>query len=197
MAELQTLDGDAVEVDRTDVNAKFDAAMNDDVPAEQTPPKRQPRAAADPAPEADRPRRGRPPKAEKARTTSSAAEPIKDDYTADASALLGAIWTVAASIPPTQPYAFVIDSTSGAWTSALAEGAKHNATVRGWLKSGESSWMLGMAAAGVATGMGVLTIMKDPEMREKARAATKQQLKQAMVAKGLVAEEPADAAAGA
>jgi hypothetical protein len=67
---LETLDGSPVGVPPLDadaVNATFSAAMNDDGPDEQAPPKRQPRAAE---PDAPKRKPARAPRAEQARTTS-------------------------------------------------------------------------------------------------------------------------------
>ena len=75
MAELQTTDGDPVEVTRTEINANFDAAMNDDPPAPAAPPRRQ--RAADPP--ADRPKRGRASKDEKPRADAKAAVTLTDE----------------------------------------------------------------------------------------------------------------------
>lgn len=77
MPTLETADGKPVDVTPADpdaVNAAFDAAMNDDGPDEQAPPKRQPKPAA----EAPKPKRGRPVKAEQARTTAKAGTALDD-----------------------------------------------------------------------------------------------------------------------
>lgn len=194
MPSLETADGKPVDVtaEADAINAKFDAAMNDDGPAEQAPPKRQPKPKA----EADTPapRRGRPPKDEKARTTAA---PVKDDYTQDAQGLVGAVWTVAASIPVSQPYALVVESNADALVSALAEGAKHSGTIRAFVNSGQSSWILGLASVGLSMGMQTWQLMKDPELREQAAATTREHLKAAMAAKGLQVQEPANVPAGA
>lgn len=197
MAELTTPAGKPVEVARADINADFDRAMSGDVvPDEVAPPKRQaPTAQPDDAP---KPKRGRPPKAEKARTTDKAAAVVtKDDYTEDAQNLVGAVWTVAASIPVTQPYALVVHTNADALSGALAEGAKHNATIRAFVSSGQSSWMLGLASVGLSMGMQAFAIAKDPQLREKAAAKTRADLMDALVAKGIQVPEAADVTAGA
>jgi hypothetical protein len=77
MPTLETVDGSPVEVaplDAVTVNAQFRAAMDDDGPDEQAPPKRAQRA------DDDKPkRRGRPPRAEQARTVSRPAAVQLDD----------------------------------------------------------------------------------------------------------------------
>ena len=81
MPTLETVDGQAVAVDPEQVNRDFSRAMAADPgPAEQAPPKRQ---VEDPSNSADRreagkPRRGRPPKAEQARTTAKAGTVLDD-----------------------------------------------------------------------------------------------------------------------
>lgn len=194
MPELETPEGkrvDTAPLDHAAINAKFGAAMNDTGPDEQAPPPRQPRAAAPPA-EAPAKRRGRPPKEERARTIAQApAAVIKDDYTEDAANLVGSVWTVAATIPYTQPYALVIDGNSDALTASLAEGAKHNATIRGWVAAGQSSWMLGLASVGLTMGMQAYSIARDPEMRAQAAEATRDSLRKRLAEKGIVIPEAA------
>lgn len=73
MPTLETLDGQAVDVTPVDpatINAQFQNAMDDDGDDTKAPPRRQPRTADADAPKA---RRGRPPKAEQARTTAKPA----------------------------------------------------------------------------------------------------------------------------
>ena len=182
MPTLETTDGKPVEIDADEVNAKFRAAMDGDAgPAEQAPPKRQPRPPAEDA----KPRTRTAPKAEKSRTADKAAAPVKDDYTEDAQNFVGAVWTVAASIPVTQPYALVVENGSDALVKSLAEGAKHNATVRAFVSSGESSWILGLASVGIGMGLQAFQLMRDPELRAQAAAVTREHLKAAIGAKGL------------
>ena len=79
MPTLETADGKPVDVTPVDadaVNREFAAAMADDGPDTQAPPKRQPKSAT---PVADpKPKRGRPPKAEQARTTAKAGTVLDD-----------------------------------------------------------------------------------------------------------------------
>lgn len=200
MPELTTPAGkpvDAAAPDAAAINADFTAAMNDSGPDEQAPPRRQPRQA--PAEDTGKPKRGRPPKDEKSRTTDKTAAVVKDDYTEDAQNFVGTVWTVAASIPVTQPYALVVESNSDGLVLALAEGAKHNATIRSWVSTGQSSWMLGLASVGLSMGMQTWQLMSDPELRAEAAQTTREHLKAAMRAKGIQVPEPepADVAAGA
>lgn len=196
MPTLETSDGKPVDVASAaeDINVKFRAAMDDPGVQEQAPPKRQPAPAAD-APDAPRTRRPRQTKEDKARTTAPV--PVKDDYTQDAQSFVGAVWTVTASLPPTQPYALVVEANSDALVSALAEGAKHNSTIRAFVNSGQSSWILGLASVGLSMSMQTLQLLKDPELREQAAATTREHLKAAMGAKGLDVEAASDVAAAA
>lgn len=189
MPTLETADGKPVVVDPAEVNARFQAAMDGDSgPAEQAPPKRTPRAPA----EDSKPRTRTAAKAEKSRTADKSAAPVKDDYTGDAQNFVGGIWTVMASVSVTQPYALVVENSSDALVSSLAEGAKHNATIRSWVSAGESSWMLGLAAVTVGMGMQAYQLMKDPELRKQAAEVTREHLREAMGAKGIVQEVSTD-----
>lgn len=194
MPELTTTDGkpvDVTELDPAAINAKFGAAMNDDGPDEQAPPPRRARPAAEAAAaEAPAKRRGRPPKEDRARTVAQAPA-VKDDYTDDARDLVGSVWTVAASIPYTQPYALVIEGNSDGLALALAEGAKHNTTIRSWVSAGQSSWMLALGSVGLTMGLQAYQLMRDPGMREKAAEATRASLRKAMAAKGITLPDAA------
>jgi hypothetical protein len=197
MPTLETTDGTPVDVTPTDteaVNAKFRAAMDSDGPAEQAPPKRR-RAAAPEDGDAPKPRRTRQPKAEQARTAE--ATPVKDDYTKDAQSFVGNVWAVSAAIPITQPYALVVEANSDGLASALAEGAKHNSTIRAFVHSGESSWILSLAGVGLTMATQTLQLMKDPELRAQSAATTREHLKDFMRAKGLKVPESADEPAAA
>ncbi len=199
MPVLETPGGAPVEVTPAGdaaVNARFRAAMDSDGPDEQAPPKKAPRTAPD-AGDTPKPRRGRPPKAEQSRTTEKTAAPVKDDYTADAQQLVGAVWTVAASLPPTQAYALVIEGNSDALVSALAEGAKHNSSIRSFVAAGESSWILGLASVSVGMTLQMYQLMRDPALREQAAATTREHLQAAMGAKASFAGESADVPAAA
>jgi len=195
MPVLETPDGKPVAVTPVDaeaVNAQFDRAMNDDGPDTQAPPKRQPRGDSPPD-GAAKPRRGRPPKEEKARATGKPAAPVKDDYTADAQQAVGKVWAVMACLPPTQAYALVVEGNSDALAAALAEGAKHNETVRRFVAQGGNSWMLQLAGVGLTMGMQTYQLMRDPQLRREAAATTREHLKAAMAAQGIKVPEPAAA----
>lgn len=197
MPTLETPDGRPVDVTRVDpdeVNRQFQAVMNDDGTDEHAPPRRQPA----PPEQGAKPKRAR---ADRSRTTgkpgepAKPAQPVKDDYTEDAGKFVGGIWVVAASIPLTQPYAVVIDSNSDPLVKSLAEGAKHNETIRAFVTSGESSWILGLASITMTMGMQAFAIMRDPQLRAECAEATRKSLKEAMGAKGLQVPEPVAEAA--
>lgn len=77
MPTLETVDGKPVDVTPAeDIDRQFQAAMNDDGPDEQAPPKR--RRSAEPAEDAPKPRRGRPPKSEQPRTTAKTVTAMDD-----------------------------------------------------------------------------------------------------------------------
>ena len=167
-------------------DASFAAAMAQPVQDVPAPPDR------------DQERKPRQVRQRKPRETKTAppvtpsADEAKSDYTEDAQALVGSVWTLTASIDLTSPYALPLAANSDAWVSGLAEGAKHNATIRKMVcGTGGNAWMLTLAAAGMATSMQMLAIMRDPKMRDEARKHTKEQLRAAMKAQGIDMPEEA------
>lgn len=72
MAELQTPDGEQVEAAKAEVNARFDATMNDDAPAPASPPRKERPAGTADTP-ATRGKRTRQTRDDKPRTSSRAA----------------------------------------------------------------------------------------------------------------------------
>lgn len=79
MPTLETTDGkqvDVTPVDPAEVERQFAAAMASDGPDEQAPPRRQPKPAAEA--EAPKAKRGRAPKAEQARTITTASTVLDD-----------------------------------------------------------------------------------------------------------------------
>lgn len=188
------VDAEAGQADFSRMMVAQSDAANGTVPAPDipSPPDRAPRE------DADRPkaRRGRPPKDRRA-AKPAAPKPtvsVKDDYTTDVQALVGSVWTVAASIPATQPYALVLSNNADALTSALAAGAKSNEFIRRFVSGGgQVGWQLQLAAVGLNMGMTAYQIMGDKDLREQAREATKAQLKAAMKAQGIeVPGEPSN-----
>jgi hypothetical protein len=177
------------------------SAATGETPADSpaAPPKR---AEADPA---GPPRRSRPRKdpGAKPRTTVTAkaapAAPAADvDYTKGAQSLVGNVWLGLAMLPPTQPYAAVLSAGSDGLAAALAEGAKHNDTIRSWVDGGtDSMWKLQLAGAVVTMGVQCFHVARDPKLRAEAQAATREQLGKALAAQGITLPAPAEAQAGA
>ena len=183
MPTAETLAGKPVDVtpaDEAAIKAQFSASLNDDGPDEQATPKRQPKAE-----NAEEKPRARTSKADKARTTDKAAPVVKDDYTEDAGNFVGSVWTVAALFPASQPYALIVDANSDALAGALADGAKHNSTIRAFVDSGKSSWILALAGVGLNMGMQAYAMARDPELQAHARATTMASLKERLGAKGI------------
>lgn len=189
MPTLETDRGEVIEATPPGadaINANFTAAMNADPGADRkAPPKRDQAAAATGSAPADaKPRRGRPKGEAKARTEAKVAEAIKDDYTPDAASAVGDLWLMAAVIPFTQPYALVIEANSDPLVAALAEGAKHNATIRRLVGSGGNTWAVSLAGVALTMGVQALQIARDPAVRAEATAATRESLKAVLKAKG-------------
>lgn len=196
MPTIATDGGRPVDVTPDDdaaVKAEFQQTIHDPGPDEKQVPKRQEKAPA----EDPKPRRGRAPKAEQPRTVDKAAAVVKDDYSKDARDFVGMTWTALAAVPATQPYALVVNVNADPLAAALAEGAKHSKTIRSFVASGSSSWMLALAGVGFNMGMQAWQIAKDPELQARARAATAEQFAKALGAKGIEVPEPAHVPAAA
>jgi hypothetical protein len=138
------------------------------------PPKRDPAAAADP----EKPgKTTRTKAAPKPRVKKSA--PIKADYTSDAQTLVATTWTVTAALPPTQAFAYVLNTNADQLTAALAEGAKHSETLRNFVAgTGENSWKVQLAVVGLNMGLQTLQLMKDPDLRQRAAEQTRAQMQE-------------------
>jgi len=188
VAELKTPGGDAVDLDA--VKAGMDSAFESVMNADDAPPPTPAKVERTPKPERARTRRQ--PKDEKPRTKPE--PPVKTDYTEDAQQLVGGLWTVAAAVPMTQPYALVVDANSDALVSALAAGAKQNSTLRRFVASGENTWMLQLASVGMSMGMQAFQIARDPQLRAGAAETTRAKLRQMLSAQGIELPEPAAAA---
>jgi hypothetical protein len=199
---IQTADGTALELERAaEIEQTFARAMASGTPADVPPPPKRDQNADDV--QADKPKRGRP--RNDARTTTSAKPagkpakpgktppPVKDDYTEDATGLVQATWTVAASLPPTQAFAYVLAANADGLAAGLAEGAKHSTTIRTVVAgTGGNTWMLQLGATGLNMAMQTMAILRDPDMRKQAAEATRVQLREAMQAHGIaMPAEPA------
>lgn len=205
---LATPDGQAVETEgsaplagapaKEDIDREFSRAMAaEDPSAVQAPPRHEGQAAA----EAPR-RRGRPRKNpdEAARAADKAAEVQAVDYVEAAAGVTTLAWATLAAIPYTCAYAAVVDANSANLTAALANGAKHNPKIRAALDKaatgGGGVYALQLAAVGANMAIQGLQIMRDPELRAEAEAATRAKFRQFLAAQGLKLpdEQPAEAA---
>jgi hypothetical protein len=91
----------------------------------------------------------------------------------------------------------VIDANADELVSALAEGAKHNSTVRSFVSSGGNTWMLQLANVGISMGVQAFQLAKDKELRAEAAKVTKKKLREALKAQGIEIPEPASVPAAA
>jgi len=166
--KVETKDGRPVEVGPIDadaVNAQFDRVMLDDGPDEQAPPRRQPKA--DDA--AEKPRRGRRPKSEQARTVDKAAQappaPPTPEVTAKRASsaeesfrMAGTCLLVAGKVtrmPSFTADGFVVNANAAPLSVALADVAAVEPQIAKWLDKAPSAkvtaWMgLASVASGVA-----------------------------------------------
>lgn len=165
------------------MRAEANGEGTDEVPA---PPDRPEGIQPKPKP------KGRPRKVDTARTTSTT-EPakagkaaVKDDYSADASALVQGAWLGMALVPPAKPYAAILGASADALAASLAEGAKHSSIIRGLVSGGGGSmWMLQLAGVVMTMGVQALQVAKDPELRAQLSAATDAQLVKTLNAAGI------------
>lgn len=227
MPSLTTPDGAPVTLsagDRDQINREFDRAMTagpaEGLPA--PPPRDNPAVPADPpaavaggsGPDAAAPKRGRgrPPKnADKARTEAAppAVQHSDKDYTEECSGLVTLAWATVAAVPYTTPYAAVIEANEGQLVSALNNGARNNAAIRSRIEAissgGGGLWAVQLAAVSVNMTMQGLQILRDPELRGEARAATEAKFRKFLRAQGVdvddgaqdSTEAPTDAAVAA
>src|SRR5579859_443147 len=120
MPTLTTPDGRPVDVDPAEVNREFSRAMADDGDGAKNPPRHE----AAPAEQPKRPR-GRPRKdaAEAARVAETAAEApagkVDKDLTDECVGLSTLGWATLAAIPPTSPWACVIEANQDDLVKAL------------------------------------------------------------------------------
>lgn len=179
--KLETPDGAEVHVEPQELSqdvaagkAAFERAQasNPSEDEKRTPPKRQPREVVH---EEDKPRRGRPSKADAARTTTKAPakEPGKPlppkDFTADLNAAADGLWLGASQLPIAAPYAAVVHAYQPAIVAAVNQGAQVNADVRNYVEKMTSgagnAWMLQLAVVGIQMGMTMMQVAKNPEFK--------------------------------
>jgi hypothetical protein len=166
---LETTDGkpvDVTPVDPEEVNRQMQAALNDDGPGEQAPPKRQPRTVI--VGDASRQRRGRQSKAEKSRTTDKAAEaappPPSPEVTAKRAAsaeetfrLLGTSLLLVGKVthmPSFTADGFVVNANAAPLAEKLADVAAVEPQIAKWLDKAPSAKVTAwMGLASVAGGL--------------------------------------------
>lgn len=197
MPELATPDGavvDAAETaDRDQINAEFSRAMAPGDPEEpvKAPPDRPEQQGAEPP----RRKRGRPPKSEAARTAAAPpAQAVDKDYTDALVALTTMGWSAVAAIPYTTPYAAVIDANQENLVRALNHGAQNNAAIRAKIEAltagGGGIWVIELAGVTVNMTMQAMQILRDPQVRAEARAATETKFREFLKAQGVQVPEP-------
>ena len=134
------------------------------------------------------PRRGRPPKDARARTTNvdpkdvkktkDAAKLTPKDFTGDLAAVTDGLWLAGSQIPVAAPYAAVIKANQAGLVSALNQAANQNATVRNYVEKisggGNGSWMMSLGMVGVSMAMQGMQMARDPELRKQVVEANAQ-----------------------
>jgi hypothetical protein len=196
---LQTPDGAAVDLEAAE--REFAKSMSQPVADVPAPPKMTDEQKAEVAAKKSEPkRRGRPPKADRARVeaTKPAAEPLTPkDYSEALDGALTGVWVATAGLPWTTPYAAVLAANKGALVGALNSGANANAKVRTYVEKytggGGGLWQLQLAVVGAQMGMQTMQLMKDPALRQQAEESTRAQLHQWLTANGLVPQAEQEA----
>lgn len=189
MPELVTPDGTPVAADdakRAEINQDFSRAMAAEDPSgTPAPPVRQDKPGPPPR------RRGRPSKDEKARADSKPAGEQKSDkdYTEPIAGLTTLAWAACASVPYTQPYAAVIDANQSQLVAALNGAAQNNARAREVVEKlaagGGGVWMIQLAAVGTNMAMQTLELLKSPDLRKEAAAATQHKFRSFLKTQGV------------
>jgi hypothetical protein len=204
MPTLTTADGAPVEppvVDPEQVNRDFSRAMAASEPDLSTAP---PRVDPPAEPAGGRPRRGRgrPRKdpADKPRVTDKPVEPpagpVDKDYTEQCAGLTTLAWATLAAVPPTSPYACVIEMSQNDLVTALNAGCQQNPKVRAavekWSSGSGGVWALQLGAVAVNMSVSTLQLLKDPALRAEAREHTQDKFRGFLRANGvkLPGDEP-------
>jgi len=207
---LASADGAEVEVtpaelpqDVQDANRAFMEAQLSD-PAEderRRPPRRTPRVAEAEETEArtEKPKRGRPSKADQARTTSKAPADKKPlaprDFTADLDALGNGLWLGLSQLPATAPYAALLHMQQPAIVAAVNAGAQVNPSVRNFcdkLTSGTgNAWALQLGVVAVNVGLQGMQLARNPELRAQLAQANSVAVAQFIEQMGVVQAEQA------
>ncbi len=189
-----TLAGDTVPVDAAKVEAEFARAMSADVTGDVPAPPRRPESD----PEAPKPRRGRPPKEDRARVSTAPSEPSRPvpaprDYTKDLNGLAEGVWLTLGLFPVSAPYAAIVRLNQPGLVAAVNSAAQKSPAVRRWVDQAATGsggvWavQLGVVAAGMA--LQTWQVMRDPELRAALAAQTQQEIRDYLVANKLVPDD--------
>jgi hypothetical protein len=179
--------------------------MTADEPSGATAPPRR----DDPPPEDKPRRRGRPPKAkpdaaDKPRVTDKPAEgPVDKDFTEACAGLSTLSWATLAAIPPTAPWAVVVEMNQEDLVRALNSGCQQSPKVRAavekWSSGAGGVWVLQLGAVAVNMSVQSLQLLQSAELRAEAKAHTEGRFREFLKANGVkIAEaKPAPEAADA
>jgi hypothetical protein len=187
--ELVTPEGAPVEVTpeekREQINQDFSRAMASEEPS-ATPAL--PERPARPEPPK---KRGRPSKDEKARATSAppVSQKTDKDFSEECTGLTTLAWASLAMTPFTQPYAAVVDANQAQLVAALNGAAQNNAKAREAIEKlaggGGGIWAVQLAAVGANMTMQTMQLLKDPQLRQEAAAATQSKFRTFLKAQGV------------
>jgi hypothetical protein len=190
---------DAPPVDPAEVNREFSRAMAADDPGGiGAPPRHEDKPAEKPA---RRRRAAKPTADEKPRVTdkTAAAAPAKvdRDFTEEVTGLTTLGWATLAAVPPTSPWAVVVEANQEDLVKALNSGCQQSPKVRAavekWSSGSGGVWALQLAACGVNMSVQSLQLLKDPALRAEARTHTADKLRQFLKDNGVKIADPAPA----
>jgi hypothetical protein len=162
------------------------ASGESELPEIAAPPKR-PVDTTDPGYTPNpKPKRGRPTKAERARTTDAPPPVSKDkplppkDFRGDLNAVGDGLWLGLSSIPVTSPYAALVHANQPGIVAAVNQGAQVNTGMRNYVEKltsgGGNAWMLQLGLIGVNIAMQGLQLARDPELRRQLAEANTAQV---------------------
>lgn len=199
MPSLVTADGAPVDppaVDTAEVNREFSRAMaSDDPGGVQGPPRHEEKPAEQPKRRPGRPRKG---PEDKPRVTDKPidgpAVKVDKDFTDECAGLSTLAWATLAAVPPTSPYALVIEANQEQLVTALNAGCQQNAKIRAsverWSSGSGGVYALQLAAVGVNMGVQALQLLKDPALRAEAKAHTQEKLRGFLQSNGVKLADP-------
>jgi hypothetical protein len=201
MPSLTTTDGAPVEappVDPEAVNRDFSRAMAADQPGGVGSPPRHDEPPAEPAKRRGRPRT-KPPADERPRVADKPVDApvvkVDKDFTEEVTGLTTLGWATLAAVPPTSPWAVVIEANQEDLVKALNSGCQQSPKVRAavekWSSGSGGVWALQLAACGVNMSVQSMQLLKDPALRAEARTHTAGKLREFLKANGVKIADPA------